>query len=198
MKSYEERIFEIAEKQNLSHIGSAICAVRIIDEIYQQKDEDDLFVLSSGHCALALYVVLERFYGVDAEELSTRMGTHPERSPADYIDCSTGSLGQGLPIALGMALADRSKRVYCIISDGESYEGSIWESLLLKAKFKVDNLKIYLNFNGWGAYDPIPNSLIFKLRALDDSIEVRDTQHKILKGQSDHYRKLTSKGQWNH
>jgi len=126
------------------------------------------------------------------------MGTHPERSREDYIDCSTGSLGHGLPIALGMALADRSKRVYCLISDGESFEGSVWETLLLKDKFKADNLKIYLNYNGWGAYDPINFGIIFKLRALDASIEIRDTQHKIIKGQSDHYRKITYKGEWNH
>ena len=69
--------------------------------------------------------------------------------------CSTGSLGNGLPIALGMALASPYKNVYCLISDGECMEGSVWETLRLADKFKADNLKVYVNANGWGGIDHI-------------------------------------------
>jgi len=91
---------------------------------------------------------------------------HPDRNSAIGIDVSTGSLGQGLPIALGMALSDKKKNVYCLISDGECAEGSIWEALRIAHDNKINNLKIMVNANGWSAYDPVDlASLAEKLKA---------------------------------
>jgi transketolase len=154
MTELERRILDISYKHKLSHIGSCLTSVGIIDVIYSKKKPVEKFVLSCGHAGLALYVVLEKYFGTDPEIMIQKSGIHPERLDfPEWIDCSTGSLGQGLPIALGMAMADRSKNVYCLISDGEITEGSIYEVMNIKSKYKVDNLIVYCNHNGWGAYD---------------------------------------------
>lgn len=155
MTTLERRILDISYKYQLSHIGSCLTAVSIIDEIYQRKQLEDKFVLSCGHAGVALYVVLEKYsmHCITADELYENHGVHPNKD--EHIDCSTGSLGQGLPIALGMALADRSRNVYCLISDGECSEGSIYEALNVKEKYSISNLIIYMNWNEYGAYDKI-------------------------------------------
>lgn len=171
-KDLKRRILEISYKHNLSHLGSCLTAVDIIEEIYQTKKRDEKFVLSSGHAGLALFVVLEKHGYGDAEKMFEAMGVHPERGKytrhiegtvdgeEDVIDCSTGSLGQGLPIAVGMALADRSKNVYCLISDGECAEGSTFEAVNVIQREEVDNLKLYVNFNGWAAYRSTEESIM--------------------------------------
>lgn len=183
----ERRILEISYKHKLSHIGSCLTAVGIIDEIYSKKKSNHKFILSCGHAGLALYVVLEKHFGLDAEQIFLKHGVHPNRD--EYIDCSTGSLGQGLPIALGMALADRSKNVYCLVSDGECTEGSLWEAINISGKLEVDNLKIYCNHNGFSAYDET---------FIDDNwpMNVIDTfNHWFMKqyGQEAHYKVLNEK-----
>ena len=82
-----------------------------------------------------------------------KLHVHPDKGP--FVDVSTGSLGQGLPIALGMALANRNKNVYCSMTDGEATEGSIWEALRIAYEQKITNLKVGINYNGYGAYSEI-------------------------------------------
>lgn len=155
-RSLKRRIIEISYINRLSHLGSCLTAVDIIYEIFQQKKPEEKFILSSGHAGLALYVVLEAMGGRNAEEIFKHHGVHPDRCKECGLDCSTGSLGQGLPIAVGMALADRQKNVYCLISDGEATEGSIYEALSVAFTQKLDNLKIFENNNGWAAYHSTP------------------------------------------
>jgi transketolase len=100
-------------------------------------------------------VVLEHFYNVDAEYLLETYGIHPERDLENFIDVSTGSLGLGLTIATGMALANPNINIYCLISDGESAEGSIWEALRFIDENNISNIKIHTNINGWAAYKPV-------------------------------------------
>lgn len=149
-KELQKRILQISYERKLSHIGSCLSAVDIIDAIYEVKKPEEKFVLSAGHSGIALYAVLEKL-GIlkDIDKLNV----HPDRG--EGVDCSTGSLGQGLPIAVGMALADRSKNVYCMISDGECAEGSIWEALRIGYEQNLTNLKLVINANGWSAYDRI-------------------------------------------
>jgi transketolase N-terminal domain/subunit len=152
----KKRILEISYKMGLTHIGSCLSCVNAIDAIYQRKLPSEKFILSNGHAGLALYVVLEKYYGVNAETLVTECGTHPTRIVGNsYIDCSTGSLGHGLGIAVGMALADRTKSVFCCISDGECSEGSIVESLRVANERDIKNIYIALCTNGYGAYKKI-------------------------------------------
>jgi transketolase len=189
MNCLHERIIEISKKYKLSHIGSNLTSANIIDEIYYLKKDDEPFVLSMGHAALALYVVGEAFYGINAEESYLTQGNHPKRSKSLKIDCSSGSLGLGLPLSVGMALADRSKNVYCLISDGECFEGSVWESLNIIRKYKITNLKLYLNYNGWSAYDKVEPWMIDNIKMLMPSIKVVETSVEDygLSGLSAHY-----------
>ena len=191
----KQRIIDISYQLQLTHIGSCICCVDTIDKIYSIKKPEEKLVLSNGHAALALYVVLEKYEGIDAEYLYKKHGVHPNRDLANGIHCSTGSLGQGLPIAIGMALANRNKNVYCTISDGECAEGSIWESLTIAKEEKLDNLKIYLIINGWAAYKKInKNYLIKRIKAFDFPVKIVKTtveQYPFLKGLDAHYCKIS-------
>lgn len=153
-KSLRRRILDVSFEANTSHIGSCLAVVDLIDEIYNIKKEEDRFILSSGHAGVALYVVLES-KGIIKKASLEHLHVHPDRDIETGIDVSTGSLGQGLPIAVGMALASRERNVYVILSDGECAEGSIWESLRIAYEQKLNNLIIFICANGWGAYDPV-------------------------------------------
>lgn len=196
-KNLKRRIIEISCKHNLSHLGSCLTAVDIIDEIFKVKKPNEKFVLSSGHAGLALYVVLEKYTKKDAETIFLHHGVHPDRCSNCGIDCSSGSLGHGLPIAVGMALADRSKNVYCLISDGEMAEGSIWEAFRIAKEQKLENLVVRININGWGAYKEIDEA---ELRGRTYNwawnrhgrfVFTSVNQFPFLKGQDAHYHTMT-------
>jgi transketolase len=171
-----KRILEISVKHKLSHLGSCFTALPIIYEIYSKKRPEDKFVLSSGHAGLALYVVLEHFYGVNAEYLLETHGIHPERDLENFIDVSTGSLGLGITVATGMALANSNIKVYCIISDGESAEGSLWEALRFVDEHSIENIEVHANINGWAAYKPVDTEkLTNRLKAFLPKINIHYT-----------------------
>ena len=177
MNELERRIIDISYKHKIGHLSSNLTAVNIIDEIYETKKVDEPFVLSSGHAGLALYTVLEKHEGRDAEYLFNTYGVHPHRSIEDGLYCSTGSLGIGLTVAVGYALADRSRNVYCLISDGEAAEGSIWEALRFIYEQKLTNLKVYVNVNGVCACDYIDSIyLVDRLKSFLPSINICYTE----------------------
>lgn len=177
MNELEQRVVDISYKEKIGHLSSNLNAVNIIDEIYTTKEANEPFILSSGHAALAMYVVMEKHEGADAEHLFHKHGVHPHRDLHDTIHCSTGSLGQGLTVAVGYALADRTRNVYCLISDGEAGEGSIWEALRFIYEAKLTNLKVYANVNGMIAYDMIDREYIStRLKAFLPSIQIRNTE----------------------
>jgi transketolase N-terminal domain/subunit len=184
-----DRIIEISKKHHLSHLGSNLTSVNIINEIYQVKKEDEPFILSCGHCGVGLYVVLEKYYGFDAEELYLKHGIHPCRDVEHKIYCSTGSLGMGIGVSIGMALADRTKNVYCLISDGEAFEGSIWEAANVIHRYKITNLKVYCNWNGLSAYSEVELWMMGNLKKIFPGINIKvDWVEKYgLKGLSAHY-----------
>ncbi|MDO8573476.1 MAG: thiamine pyrophosphate-dependent enzyme [Candidatus Daviesbacteria bacterium] len=155
-----KRIIDISFKHKLSHIGSCLSILEILDTIYHLRGKSDPVILSNGHAGVALYVILEKYENKNAEDLYLKHGVHPNRDLSNGIYASTGSLGQGLPIAVGMAIADKSKDVYCITSDGECTEGSIWESIRIASEQKLNNLKVVVSINGYGAYDKIDVKLL--------------------------------------
>jgi transketolase len=161
-KQIRLRLLTLLYHAHLSHIGSCMSVIDILDAIYAVKKKNEKFILSNGHTAAALYVILEKYHYLKNPDIK-KLGVHPKRNPLLGIDVSTGSLGQGLPIAVGIALADRKKNVYCLISDGECAEGSIWESLRVVYDFNIKNLKIVLSANGRGAYESI-NLRVLKKR----------------------------------
>lgn len=193
----KNRILEIAYKHKLGHLGSYLSSVNIIDKIYATKDPEDIFILSSGHAALALYVVLEKYEGKNAEELFLKHGGHPHRCEKDGIYCSTGSLGLGITVAVGRALADKNKKIHVLISDGETAEGSVWEALRFIYDNNLSNIQVYVNVNGYAAYDKIDTKyLVDRLKTFLPSINIEFTsvnQYPFLRGLNAHYHVMSEK-----
>ena len=187
----KKRIAVIAYKNKLGHLGSYFSSVDIIDEIYSKMNKDDIFILSSGHAALALYVCLEKYKGVNADMLFEKHGGHPHRDEENFIYCSTGSLGLGITVALGRAVANPNRKVHVLISDGECAEGSIWESLKTIVEQNITNIEVYVNVNGYAAYMEVDSVYLEqRLKAFLPSINIRYTsveQFPFLKGLNAHY-----------
>ena len=155
LNQLEKRIIDLSYKHKLSHIGSCLSTVNCLNDIYKIKGKEEPFILSNGHAGLALYVILEKYGYSNAEYLLKKHGTHPNRCLKDGIWCTTGSLGMGLSVGVGMALADPGRNIYIFISDGECAEGSIWESLRIASDFKLKNLRIICIANGYSALGKI-------------------------------------------
>lgn len=147
IKTLRNRILEVALRDGMGHIPSALSILDLVKGVYDEKTDNDQFILSKGHGCMALYAVLESKGLISWD--SKLMG-HPLRGGA--ILASTGSLGHGLPMAIGLALAKKIKgeegRVFCLIGDGECNEGTVWESLLLASHHKLDNLAVIVDDNG--------------------------------------------------
>lgn len=140
----------------------ALCALYFkemnIDPANPKWDERDRFVLSKGHCAPALYAMLalRGFYPVEElkmlRSIKAHMSGHPDMVNVPGVDMSTGSLGQGLSAAVGMAMTAKIKgkdfRTYAICGDGEIAEGQIWEAAMAAAKWNLDNLCAFIDVNG--------------------------------------------------
>ena len=191
MNDLEKRVLDIAYRQKLAHIGSALTALPIILEIHDTKNPDEKFILSAGHGHLGHAVVMEA-KGIikDAEENIKTYGIHCDR--AGGCDFSTGSLGHGIGAAVGMAFSDRSKRVFCLLSDGECMEGSVWEALRIAEEKRLDNLWLYFNFNGFGGYKRLNlYSLYAKINAYQVNKKIYFTSIPQLPGLSAHYMVLT-------
>lgn len=197
LNDLERRIIDLSYKHRLSHIGSCLTTINYLDEIYKIKKRNEPFILSNGHAGLALYVILEKYENKDAEYLLKKHGTHPNRCIEDGIWCSTGSLGMGLSVGVGMALVDRGRNVYIFISDGECAEGSIWESLRIAHDFNLKNLKITCIANGFSALGKI--DLDYLEKRLDTFYPVKMIRTDMskfpvfLQGLEGHYHTLTEK-----
>lgn len=191
LEKIQKRLIDITYAEKLSHLSSCLSSLPIILDIYNQKKDDEIFILSNGHSGLALYCVLEEKYGIDPVSLLHKHGIHPGKDYENKLYCSTGSLGSGLPIAVGHALATPEKNIWCLISDGECAEGSIWESLSFIDKYNLKNIKVYVNVNGMGAYDYInSDKLILKLKTFLPEINIIKTEipdYGFAKGLLTHY-----------
>ncbi len=129
-----------------------------IDPKKPNASERDRFVLSKGHCAPALYATLAKkgYFSMDDlinfRKLGSNLQGHPDMNKVLGVDMTTGSLGQGLSCAVGMAIASKmdnaGRRVYCLVGDGEIEEGQIWEAAMAASKNKLDNLCVILDYNG--------------------------------------------------
>jgi transketolase len=159
-------ILTMLEKAGSGHTGGSLSIVEILISLYYQrlhtdcKDpgcrERDKFVLSKGHACPALYAVLADLGFFPREELWTlrklgsRLQGHPQIG-LPGVEISSGSLGQGLSIAVGMALADRmdnvKSRVYCLMGDGETNEGQVWEAAMTAAHYRLGSLCGIIDFN---------------------------------------------------
>lgn len=204
-KILHNRIVDISFSENLSHISSCLTTLPIIYSIYKDKSENDIVILSNGHAGLAQYVCMEFFENNNATHLFHKYGVHPEKNNEDNIHCSTGSLGLGLPIAVGHALADKTRNVWCVISDGECCEGSVWETLYFLSKNPINNLFIDVNANGFSAYDSINVEHLSKILSAFNikNLNIVDTRSIINrfpflkeKGIESHYCKIINETVW--
>jgi|TARA_R110000822_G_scaffold175029_1_gene314639 transketolase len=195
MLNLKQRLLKLLYDHNEEHVGSCFSCIDIIESIYKKKRPEDIFVLSNGHAAYALYCILEKYEGKDADALAKKHEGHPHFDIDDKIYCTTGSLGQGITIAVGAAIASPNKKVYVTISDGECAEGSVWEALRYIGDKKLDNIEVHCNANGYACYDPVDvDYLERRLKAFLPSIHVHRTkvgELSILKGIEAHYMKLT-------
>lgn len=183
---------------NEEHVGSCFSCIDIIDDIFAGKGEDDIFILSNGHAAYALYSVLEKYYHhIDADQLVYKHGGHPNRDEGNHIYASTGSLGMGIMIAVGRALANPNMKVHVMISDGESTEGSVWEALRYIEEMNVDNVEVHVNANGYACYDEMDiDYLERRCKAFLPRIHFHRTTEQtfafsFLKGLDAHYMKIS-------
>jgi len=136
-----------------------------IDPLRPDWEDRDRFVLSKGHCAPALYAALAECGFISRDELPTlrhidsRLQGHPDMKKVPGVDMSTGSLGQGISAACGMALSGKLRkkdyRVYTVIGDGESEEGQVWEAAMFAAHYHLDNLCLFVDFNGLQIDGPV-------------------------------------------
>ncbi len=161
-------IIEQVYNANSGHPGGSLSATDILTVLYfnqmniNEKEANshtrDRFILSKGHCSPALYATLAEKGYIEKEKLNTfrKLGSdlqgHPDMKNIPGVDMSTGSLGQGLSVAVGMAIASKMDsegcRIYCLLGDGEIDEGQIWESAMAASKNKLDNLCVILDNNG--------------------------------------------------
>ena len=167
-KKIRRGIIEEVYSNQSGHPGGSLSIADILAVLYfkemninpkeTQWEERDRLVLSKGHCAPALYAALANRGFFDVEELKTfrningRLQGHPDKKHIPGVDMSTGSLGQGLSSANGMAIAgkmdNKKYRVYCILGDGELEEGQVWEAAMSAAHYELDNLTAFVDFNG--------------------------------------------------
>ena len=157
------------------HPGGSLSIADVITYLYFEEmnidpknpkwDDRDRFVLSKGHTSPALYAVLaERgFFPVDDlktfRQIDSYLQGHPDMKGTPGVDMTTGSLGLGISAACGMALSGKLRnkdyRVYTILGDGESQEGQVWEAAMFAAHYKLDNLCVYLDWNGLQIDGPV-------------------------------------------
>jgi transketolase N-terminal domain/subunit len=155
MTPLAKRVIDLSYKHKLSHLSSVLTTLPVIENIYNVKKDDEIFVLGNSHAALALWVVLEKHGLCDAEEMVKKHGTHAFRDIEHGVYVSGGSLGQPETVAIGMAIANKNRNVYLVTSDGACAEGSIWESLRIAAEQKLENLRIAVIMNGQSAIGEI-------------------------------------------
>mgnify|MGYP002553616157 FL=1 len=152
---------------NSGHPGGSLSSTDILTVLYfnqmninekePQSPLRDRFVLSKGHCVPALYATLAKRGFIKEKELTKfrkidgLLQGHPDKNKVPGIDMSTGSLGQGLSVANGMAISSKMNhegyRVYCLLGDGEIEEGQVWEAAMTASKYKLDNLCVVVDSN---------------------------------------------------
>src|SRR5271169_5452419 len=165
------QVVQMSHAAQAAHLASSLSCCDILAAAYwhvlnvdpatPRDPHRDRFILSKGHAAAALYSALAFKGFFPVEELKTycrdggRLAEHPPANILPGVEAATGSLGHGLPIGCGMALAGRIRgetfRVYALLSDGENNEGSVWEAAMFAAAQKLENVCVIVDYNKWQA-----------------------------------------------
>ena len=186
--AYQIRLhaLEMTSRGGTSHIASIFSMADIVAVLYAdvlhvdpqnpKMPERDRLILSKGHAGAGVYAALAERGFFPVEELKqhcqngSRFSGHVSHKGVPGVEASTGSLGQGLPMAMGMAMAAKMNgqkhRVYCIIGDGECDEGAVWETALIAHQYNLDNLIVTIDFNKIQSLAPVEETIA--LEPLDD------------------------------
>lgn len=179
-------IVEIITKAKSGHPGGSLSAVEIVTALYfkvmrhnpknPQWEDRDRFILSKGHAAPLLYSVLVESGYFEVKELITlrklgsRLQGHPDMKRLPGVEISTDSLGHGLSVGNGMAIAGKLNgkgyRVYVLLGDGECQEGQVWEAAMTASHYKLDNITAILDYNGLQIDGPVKE--IMNINAITD------------------------------
>ena len=175
-KAIRKTILEMANRAKSPHIGSALSCADILSCLYfevldipvpfseESYKKRDIFLLSKAHSAMALYATLLQKGAMSKEMIQgyykTSLPAHTDRECSPYVEISAGSLGHGLPIAVGMALANRGvknnqevrKKICVLMGDGEIQEGSVWEAAMFAPKYELNNLIVLIDRNNLQGY----------------------------------------------
>jgi transketolase len=182
-------IISMLHESKSGHPGGSLSAIDLMTVLYYNhlkrtkenaSDPDrERFILSKGHGVPAMYAIFAKLGIIPHDELmtlrkvNTRLQGHPVHSELPEVEFSTGSLGQGLSVAQGMAMSAKLDKnpmtIYCMIGDGELQEGQIWESIMSSAKFKLDNLIVILDYNK-GQIDG-PTSEVMNIDPVDEKLK---------------------------
>lgn len=182
MANIRKEMLDIALEAKDYHLAPSLSCIDILTAIYDKvMTENDKFILSKGHACIALYAILRR-KGFKPDVYKG----HPDIDVENGIECTTGSLGHGLPVAVGMALAKKLKkeegRIFVLMSDGECQEGTTWESLMIASHHKLDNLIVIIDYNKIQSLDYIAN--VLDISPLVDKIKSFGCQYHITDGHS--------------
>uniref|UniRef100_A0A6M3KES2 Putative transketolase domain containing protein n=1 Tax=viral metagenome TaxID=1070528 RepID=A0A6M3KES2_9ZZZZ len=155
-----EQVISVAVKNNAGHIAPSLSCLEILQAIYDVIGEHDRFILSKSHGGYGLYAILaER--GIIPKDKWESFSLPGCVERMDGIEAGCGALGHGLPIAVGLAwglkLQNKPGRVFCLMGDGETQEGTTWEALQFASHHKLDNLTVIVDCNGLQAMDFIGN-----------------------------------------
>lgn len=160
-------ILDTVYENKCGHLGGPLSCVDILTELYFKQmninpkinnwKDRDRFILSKGHASIALYstLALRGYFPIDElktfDKIDSRLQAHPDMSSLDCLDFSTGSLGQGISGAVGIALSAKLKRekfnTYCLLGDGEMQEGQVWEAIDFANRYFLDNLYLIIDYN---------------------------------------------------
>ncbi len=159
--------FRAFVEKNEAHLGGSFSMIEILLSVYEIfLKKNDKFILSKAHASFPLLLYLKK------RGKKLKLKTHLELDKKNGINCTAGSLGHGLPISTGMAFAKKIKKekgkIYVLMSDGECQEGTTWESLMIAAKHKLDNLVVIIDYNK-----------IQALTRLDEALPLNDLSKKF-------------------
>lgn len=166
-KEIRKTIIEMANRSKSPHVGSALSCADILSALYfrvmrQESERHDYFLLSKAHAAMALYATLFRKGLMSAEVIegyyqnNGTLPAHTDRFSNEHVEISAGSLGHALPMGIGIAhslkLENRDERVFILIGDGETQEGSVWESAMLAPRLSLESLIVLIDRNNLQGY----------------------------------------------
>lgn len=157
-KKLRQKTFNAFIEKGEAHLGGSFSMIEVLLTIYELfLKTGDKFILSKAHASFPLCILLKE------KGFNPEIKTHLEIDEKNGINCTTGSLGHGLPIAVGMAFAKKKQntkgKIFVMISDGECQEGTTWESLLIASKHNLDNLVIIVDYNKIQALSKIKDAL---------------------------------------